>query len=402
MNNNKISSFFLNDTYRKLINNGRTYASYTKEELDIIFNDIELKGVETILDPMSGYGGLTNRCKKESIPTVCLELNQPSYYWQTLNIPSNAALYITLIEYILDNFKYLPRTNKFAVASDEYFTSEGIDLLRKLFNKVTEWAIELGINDHEKFVTALLTPFVFRFSTASNGDVTHVKKGGIAVFKGWQEDFKDYLNNLLTNCIVPNLKYNSNHKIILGDARFYKFEQKFDAVITSPPFPNYRDYYKMFAPENYFLNEILDLKSTNNIIGSNIVSGKSAGEITSSIANNFLNKLSAYKGSKKAEGDIRRYYLPYFKLYFSDLELVMKNIIEHLNQKCVCYFVVVNNATRNLIVPVAEVIEEFFESRDFSTEFILNSDVFHVGTKNPHAKGIKAKHTKYIVKAWRK
>ena len=54
MDNLHLTSFFLNNTYLKLINNKRTYASFTDEELQIIFNDINLKEVNSIIDPMSG------------------------------------------------------------------------------------------------------------------------------------------------------------------------------------------------------------------------------------------------------------------------------------------------------------------------------------------------------------
>ena len=396
-------AFFLNETYRKLIEHGRTYASYTKDELNIIFNDLNTEFVDTIYDPMSGYGGLMHICKTQNINTINLEINEPAYYWQILNNPSNSQDFIKIIEAIFVNYRRLPKIKEIAIASNDYFSNEGLNLSYKLLSFIHKIAIGKNIVNYQDLSLAILLPFIFRLSTATNGDVTHIKKGGITVFTGWNKDFKLYLESILEHCILvnQNININKHHVNFLGDARSFTLQNKVNCVITSPPFPNYRDYHKMFAPENVFLDHVRGSKSTNKVIGSNIVKGKTSTAICSTIANKFLKDLLEYKGTKKAENDIKAYYHPYFRNYFSDIEIVIKNLINQLSQPCFCYFVVVNNATRNLTVPVSEVISELFEMNNFSTKYIYNSDVYHVGTKNPHAKGQKAKHTKYIIKAWK-
>lgn len=396
-----ISNIFLNDAYRKLILNGRTYASFTTEELDLIFND--LNNIEnTVLDPMSGYGGLMQYCNKKNISTFNLELNLPAYYWQVLTNPDNKNSFDTAIKNLkgLNKNKY-PTIRSKAKASDNWFTVEGLNLSKRLFNLINETFENAGIMNKD-YSIALILPFIKRLSTCISGDVTHIKKGGITVFEGWQYDFELYLNALIENRLDKIPQNDSRHISRIGNVRDYKFKTKFNLVITSPPYPNYRDYYKMFAPENYFLENININTNPQLIIGSNVVKNKNKGEISSEVAKTFLKELASYNGNKKAKSDIKSYYIPYFHNYFADLESTCFNIYSHLESEATCYFSVVNNATRNLVVPVAQVIEELFVKKGFKSEYLLSEEVFHVGTKNPNARGLKAKHNKYIVKLCRK
>ena len=395
-----ISKIFLNDTYRKLINHGRTYASFTTDELELIFKDIN-KNDKYILDPMSGYGGLMSYSNNLNFSTFNLELNLPAFYWQKLINPSTIQIYEHVIDELLSQkSKIFPKIKIKALASDDWFTKEGLELSQKLLSNIQDSLSKIGITDNDISISLIL-PFIKRFSTCITGDITHLKKGGITVFEGWEKDFEFYLKALLENRFKKIKQTKSNHSLYLGDARDFKFPQNFSTVITSPPYPNYRDYYKMFAPENHFLEKINIQTSQTSIIGSNVVKGKIKGTLTSKIALNFLNELENFKGNRKTTNDIKAYYLPYFYNYFSDLELTCKNIVLHLNKEAECYFSVVNNATRNLIIPVAQVIEEIFKNEGFKTEYIYNKEVFHVGTKNPNARGLKAKHNKYLIKACR-
>lgn len=395
-----ISNIFLNDTYRKLIDNGRTYASFTTDELKIIFNERSTFN-DKILDPMSGYGGLMNHCNPLSISTINLELNLPAYYWQILVNPCNKSIYEELIHILLESKKNkYPKIRIKAKASDNWFTNEGLDLTKKLLTFVQNNLAIIGCNNFEISI-ALLLPFVKRLSTCITGDITHLKKGGITVFENWEYDFLTYLKALQENRLNHINQNESTHKTYLGDIRNFAFPEKYSLVVTSPPYPNYRDYYKMFAPENFFLENLGIKTMPTAIIGSNVIKGRFKGAISSEIALKFLKELEDYKGSKKASNDIKVYYLPYFHNYFSDIESSCNNIILHLNRSAVCYFSIVNNATRNFTIPVAQVIEEIFKKRGFQSEYVSNKEVFHVGTKNPNSRGLKAKHNKFLIKLWR-
>jgi len=393
-----LPNLFLNDTYRKLIKNGRTYASFTIEELDRIFNEIKTIS-EPILDPMSGYGGLMTYCSQRGISTYNLEINLPAYFWQILINPQNFDIFNKIIEELLVSIRKLPKTNFKPTASNDWFSKEGISTSIILHEHIFKNYV-LKYSNNMELSIALILPFIKRFSTSISGDLTFLKKGGITVFNKWDQDFHNYL------AILKKYKFSTNpqktiHNIQHGDIRSFHFNRKFNLVITSPPYPNYRDYYKMFAPENYFLTKIGYRTNQESVIGTNVVKNRKTGQIICPSVKKFISKLDSYEGSKKAESDIKSYYLPYFKNYFFDLETTCHNIIRHLEPKSTCYLVVVDNATRNLVVPVSQVIQEYFKVYGFTSIILFVDEVFHFGTKNPHARGSKAKHKKYILKLWR-
>jgi hypothetical protein len=96
------------------------------------------------------------------------------------------------------------------------------------------------------------------------------------------------------------------------------------------------------------------------------------------------------------------YYIPYFENYFIDLEEAYKNVsLACADSDFEGYIVVVNNTHRNLIIPVSDVVLEVWTSLGFKTEIFEANELFHIGTKNPRARGLRAKHMEYVIKIWR-
>lgn len=392
----------LNESYRKLITHSRTYASFTNKELDFIFS--QLKEKKDIFDPMSGYGGLMQYAAQKGFSTYNVEINPPAYLWQVLTSPQHVDVFINAVEQILKTKSKWPTIKLRAQVSDDWFTDEAVSHLKKLFNYIAK--IIPGHNT--EFSLALLLPFVARFSNCVMGDVTHIKKGGICVYKDWENDFQAYLTSLIENqlSVIKKKSIEKKHEIDFGDCCEISLpKKKFDIMVSSPPYPNYRDYGKMFLPENIFLTKYIKFIKQpikNRIIGSNIVKHKIAGIISSNSVKEFLHHLENFKSNKKAENAIKVYYLPYFANYFAEMENAIENISSFMSQNSEGYIVVVNNTTRHLIVPVKEAIIENWKNKGFNCEILDANEQFHFGTKNPHAKGLKAKHCKYIIKIWKK
>jgi len=68
----------IRDVYRALIHTGRSYAAFTDK--DIAFLE-RLRGADKVLDPMAGYGLLTQHCAKIGQRSYCVEFNLPQYFW---------------------------------------------------------------------------------------------------------------------------------------------------------------------------------------------------------------------------------------------------------------------------------------------------------------------------------
>jgi hypothetical protein len=400
----------IRDIYRSLLNTGRSYAAFSGADRTLFINKMTNK--KYILDPMSGYGLLTNYCSDFGIQSFCLEYNMPSYLWQILCHPENVQGYINCIENLLNQKSRWPNTPIRAVISDKSFPDETLSLIKQLLDLNRDVVRKhLMSSSFEELALALLLPFTGRLSCSVRGDnSTLVKEGGICVLRNWEDDYVAYLNAVLYRLsIIKNKTLAAPHSVQFGDARSYKFHKgEFDGLFTSPPYPNHRDFVSMFKPEQELLkllgeknNKILRSEA-NDIIGSNFVSGRISRLPKSEILRDFFEAISGLKRNRNAEIDDENYYIPYFRNYFSDLEAAYENVSISLKAGFEGYIIVVNNTHRGLVIPVADFIVETWKNIGVKAEIIDKNELFHIGTKNPRARGIRARHTRYEIKIWDK
>jgi hypothetical protein len=400
----------LRKIYRVLLNTGRSYAAFTDKDRALLDS---FKSEKEILDPMSGYGSLTKYCSTLGLRTYCVEYNLPQYLWQLLCHPEYSARYVESCRLMLSWKKRWPKVRVRAIASDDWFPTESIKILLDLF-QLSQLAIDESFGrqgaERRDLNTAFLLPFVGRFSCSVPGDiVTHVKKGGICVYVGWEQDFGLYLQAVVRSLEqITKAAVCTTHLIYQGDARTFRFpNERFGAMLTSPPYPNHRDFVSMFAPEHAFLDilkmpgGITSRRASEHIIGSNFVSERPSRTPKTQAALRFLKSITLLKRNETAIRHDRQYYLPYFENYFADLEMAYGNIAPSLKQEAEGYIIVVNNTHRNLLVPVADVIVEIWKSLGFNASISTSSEAFHVGTKNPRARGLRARHTEHVVRIWR-
>lgn len=400
----------IREIYRALINTGRSYAAFTHKERELVDR---LKAKREIFDPMSGYGLLMRYCSTAGIKSFGVEYNLPQYLWQLLCHPANSENFLHAIKIIRSQRARWPRTKAKAVVSDEFFPEESLRLLEQLLDRIRQ-AIEKSFDEStnlEQPALALLLPFAGRLSCSIPGDIsTHTKVGGMCVLLDWERDYEAYLCAIQTRLDhIANTAVTRSHKLVYGDARIYKFpKQRFRAMITSPPYPNHRDFTSMFAPEHALLHELRVSENraprqfSDRIIGSNFVSNRPKNLPESKTALRFLNDIKRLERNKTATYDDEVYYIPYFENYFIDLEKAYKNV----STACASsdfegYIVVVNNTHRNLVIPVSEVVLEIWIRLGFKATIFASNELFHIGTKNPRARGLRAKHMEYIIKVWR-
>lgn len=422
--NNYLSTCLLNNNYKSLLTKKRTSAAFNdstkeKDELtpQICFKNIVNNGISEILDPMSGYGTIMNYGIKFGANTFMTELNLSAHLWQLIIMPKYNNILIEIVEELLNESEKFPINKTSIEVSENWFGEEGIRILTELY-KLNITLLEKKINDKtivEKLAIAILLPFVLNISTALKGDANHIKKGGVAVLKNYKEDYYYYLKNLLLKSLndvydISNQLSNLGleHKSIYADAKLYKFPEKiFSGMLTSPPYPNERDYAKMFIAENYFIdylykNSLISFSIIkNHIIGTNVVKGRKDHYIETKVAIKFIEKLKSMKLKTNEKYDMDVYYIRYYQNYFSDIESAYKNVSKSLAEDFLGYIVVTNNHIRNIEVPVSDFVIELWQNLGFTTEIVKTKEVFHVGTKNPKLKGRMAKQTEYIIKVWR-
>lgn len=400
----------IRELYRSLLNTGRTYAAFRDTDRALVQR---LAPAGTILDPMSGYGRVAAFCSELGINSVGVEFNPPQYFWQLLCHPQCSDLHLSAIAFLIDKRRSWPRPRPRAVVSDEFFPPECMATLERLLDLALEfYSQKRGLPfDFWRLALALLMPFVGRISCTSPADVsTHTKQGGTCVLLGLQEDFSLYLAALQDRLArVRNSHKPSQHDVQLGDARTVSFgRKKFRAMLTSPPYPNHRDFTTILLPENEFLFSVARSRgypipfSRHDIIGSNFVKGRQQEFVVhSDVAAKFIADAQAIRRTVRAKYDDDTYYIPYFSKYFSALEAAYKNVARALDVQCEGYITVVNNTHRGIVIPVSEVVQDIWRGIGFQAEVFESKEFSHVGAKNPRAKGVRARHTEYVVRIWR-
>lgn len=391
--------------YKGLIARNRAFGSFKeKDELDIILEDItqNISLGERILDPMSGYGGGMRFWGRNGFKTTNIELNPPAYYWQILNNPSNIIKIQISIKQLLNRIKELPQIKQSISVSDNFFTPVSIDLISKIYELI------YSINEDKELSIAIMLPFVSRFAhyQRSSTNITHFKEGGLCSYVNWNLDFIKYLKSLNALLEEESKQYlESDHTNILSDIMDVCLDNKFHYFVTSPPYPNYRDYSKFFRIENWVLDNIIEKKNYNfqRMIGSNTVSGKSYGKIESGVVHTFLSELleKSEKLSKKAKNDIRVYYHPYFCQYFYNIQEAFKKVDSLLTESAIGYIVVNDNITRDILIPVGASIGDIFTSMGYQIKEINTSHVSHYGNIGKQAKRINSHHVRHIIKVWK-
>lgn len=391
----------IRNTYRSLLQTGRSYAAFAPEDAEF-FN--RLSDAQHILDPMSGYGGLTQLAASASVNSFALEINEPQYLWQVLTHPAVRHCVLEVAEAASQRKRRSPLC---ARAHDEFFPPESEAILRRLFE---EFLKEFNAREHPGFSSddlalALLLPFAGRFAClVPTNNPTHVKRGGICVYRDWGDDLRAYMAALETLLSSLPSDGDCDHTVRLGDAVSFDWKPNvFDAMLTSPPYPNRADYASIFRPEHEALRLLrrspeselsLALRSG---IGTTLVSGQSAAAPTSAVVNRFLDEVGNTQRSKSAEYDDRIYYVPYFSLYFSGIHAAYRNVSSALASGARGFVIVVDNTHRGIQVPVSSFVAECFEELGFDAERRLIAERSHIGSKNPRAKGFRAKHPKYVV-----
>jgi hypothetical protein len=359
---------------------------------------------------MAGYGLLTQYCAEIGVASYCLEYNKPQYLWQILCHPASARAYCKSIDMLLTTSFSWPKHSVRAVISTEWFPEESRHILQHLLDlstKVVKRCFDES-SSMDDLALALVMPFVGRLSccAASSNLATHTKEGGLCVYNGWQDDYRAYLVALRKRLqsIVEKARA-SEHIIVWGDARDFPLpKHRFRAMVTSPPYPNRHDYSSMFQVERAFLDWAVpghDLENATQIIGTNFVSGRETRHTKTPKAKQFINAIADENRGKQADYHDRVYYIPYYEHYFADIEQAYNNISRAIASDFEGYIVVANNAHRNLIVPVAEVVIEIWNSLGFLASVCESEETYHVGTMNPRARGRKAQHTEYVIKVVR-
>lgn len=393
--------------YRSLINLGRAYAAYTHDEGAHI---LQIAAQAPVLDPFSGFGLIHQYGAAISASTIGVELNYPQYLWQLLNNPTKDAQILDTVLTLQRECRFLPEIDVPPCASDKYFSESALEGLLVLYDWIVEVLAADGHHDEARrpIPLALLLPFVGRFSAFSETSVAaRTRQGGLILTRGWERDFEVYLHALVARLRTVTLTGSqAHHHTVWGDTRSYDFSQlEFGSVLSSPPFPNTQDYYSMFEPEHHFLNWLATRRRVGFIPKQDALIGQTRIKGTGDRLNfpflpsveRFFADVDRLPLTERQRYDEDIYYRRYHQIYFAGMFDALTNVWRAAPEGAKGFFFVVNNTHRGVRVPVAEAVAECAQSVGARGSVRSLGEQFHVGTKNPRARGVRAKHERFVI-----
>jgi len=205
-------------------------------------------------------------------------------------------------------------------------------------------------------------------------------------------------------------KTNSRCEFTCLEASKISKKRKYDAIFTSPPFPNRFDYAVTYAPELHMLSRISleydpDIVS-NGMLGTNRVSDyQDPGADIEWLRMNAPATVKFLKEvNKLAPSDEGSYYLRYFTRYYADLYRFILDAFKLLRQNGSLYMAVQNNIHRGELNNLSAFLKDFARRNDLTAEKVFRQMKPHQGRRNISAEHpiVLRKHEESIVRMVRR
>jgi len=335
--------------------------SYSKELVDNIIEDFQLKEGSWVLDSFCGGGTTLLACKDAGINAEGYDILPFSAFLSKTKTSDFDLLKIVQREKLLkkvDFFKVgtpyvvidIPLLNK-AFSADHIFL---INNIKKAVNKIKD------SSTRDFFKLALLSILESASNTQKAGGFLRIVDKAIT-----KEDIIDLFFKRTGQMINDlSISTSSNGKIkgqvITGicDARAVHSSRKFDAVITSPPYPNRHDYTRIYSLELIFgdIDTNDELKRLRyNTLRSHVEAKKMFTSIENYKIPDILNQLIS---KVKQNGVNNTQVVNMLYGYFEDMHIAMVRMKENLKPKGKVAIVVSNVRFSGINIPVDEILGE--------------------------------------------
>ncbi len=371
-------------TYKHNIDNGRhgwlrlTPAYSVKVVQDILANH---HTTEEVLDPFSGTATTPLCASYKGHSATSIDIN-PFLVWLG-NTKSDQYSYDIIHEFqnigldIIDRIKLGQSELSDAPPIfniERWWDKDNLIFLRKLKFSITEISKNIDI----KIYNLLKIVFCRTMIQLSNAAFNHQSmsfKDENQKMMNFEEDYQatNFLDNL--NIISSSASYNPQllPKIQIGDARkVYEYtNNKFDLVITSPPYPNRMSYIRELRPYMYWLDYLYEAREAGDLDWQTI--GGTWGIATSRLSewepqpttpypDYFYKILEQIRSSDNKNGILLSSYIA---KYFEDIWLHLQGVASVVVSGGTAHYIVGNSTFYNVLLPVENLYSDLMTKAGF-------------------------------------
>jgi DNA modification methylase len=394
---------FISPQRNQNVPNHRWYSfkhGYSRDLVSNLIDDFKLSNGSWVLDPFCGSGTTLLTCKEAGINSLGFDILPFSVFLSNVKINDyNKADLNKQLRILKYNKKNNRPQNKFLpdipLVNKAFHPDIKIELLR-LKNKIN------NIDDDKTssfFNLAFLSILESVSNTSKSGGFLRITNRTVS---------PDNVRSLFFGKVTTMLEDITDDKINrtrvsalakLGDARKLTTTREFDAVITSPPYPNRHDYTRIYSLEMVFdfvtNNEELK-KIRYETLRSHVEARKKY------TAKNYIPPTTLSKLTKKVKsnGTNNPQVIDMLEGYFEDMYLSLNEMSRCLKPLGKAALVVSNVRFAGVNIPVDEILGEIGSQVGLSLQNIWVAR--YRGNSSQQMRDYKRKPSRESIVIWRK
>lgn len=332
--------------------------SYSKELVENLISDFDLKSGAWILDPFCGGGTTLLASKQANINAYGVDILPFSVFLSNVKTRHyNEFELLTELEKLHHKPNHLPVKENLpkdiillekafspAIKRELLLLKNQINTINKLFNR-------------DFFNLAFLSILESVSNTSKDGGFLRIIDRKV-LLSSIRQLFLNKSASMIGDVIKNNNTYNQNGITVsakLGDARKLPLKHKFSAIITSPPYPNRHDYTRIYSLEMVFdfIASNDELKQIRyNTLRSHVEARKKY------IPKGYYipAKLTKLISKVKKNGTNNPQVMGMLYGYFEDMFLSFQQMKEHLIKNGKIALVVSNVRFSGVNIPVDEIL----------------------------------------------
>jgi DNA modification methylase len=366
------------------------HAAFSARFVDSVITEAGLDQQSVILDPYVGSGTTCVVAKLRGISSVGVDLNPTAYFVTRAKVgwdpnPRQLSDSLHLLRGKVpkveasENFQKWFRQNDPACAR-----------ILGLGQKIVDLLSDLSMRDF--LIAALLLSLrrVARVKTSSNPTWTRNSKSPKLASIEPYKALKAQAISMLRDLQETRLDHLAKANVIFADVRDLEMDDKYDAIITSPPYLTRIDYVANFRMENELLSnlalpeqfEINHLR--DSMIGTVTIPSKEfrKAEPSSDWGETCQSVMSRIKHNPTKAAT--SYYYPNIFSYFDGIHKWLGRTERFLKDRGLLFIVVQTSYFKNFEIPVGEIFLEMGKNLGYQTQRIRSEPVrTHIGLLSP-------------------